>query len=247
MNTWIIMQARAGSTRLPAKVLKKILGKTVLEHDIERCLRIQNARGIVIATTIEDEAEKIVQICRLFPEEKVKYYRGSIEDVLSRYYESALMVQAQTIIRITSDCPLLDPPLVDTMMEIFAEKRRQSNPLDYFFNTNPPTFPHGLDVEIFYFSALERAFREAKDPYEREHVTPYIRRHPEIFKVENFSQPENQSSFRWTLDYPEDLEFISVVYERLYPQNPSFDRHDIVSLLQEHPEIQSINASRRQR
>jgi len=241
------MQARVGSTRLPAKVLKEILGKTVLEHDLERCLRIRKVDGIIIATTNEPEADKIIQICALFPADKVKFYRGSIEDVLSRYYESALMVQAQTIIRLTSDCPLLDPLLVDDMIETFMEKRRQSPPLDYLCNTNPRTFPQGLDTEIFTFSTLERAFLQAKDPYEREHVTPYIRRHPEIFTFENFSQSVDQSSYRWTLDYPEDFEFIKLVYESLYPQNPAFDRHDIVTLLKEHPEIQSINANRRQR
>lgn len=247
MNTWIIIQARVGSSRLRAKVLKMIQGKTVLQHDIERCLRTRLTDGIVIATTREPEAERIIRVCKIFPEDKVKYYCGSVEDVLSRYYESARMVGAQTIVRITSDCPLLDPEIVNDMIKVFFEKRKQTKYIDYLSNTDPPSFPHGLDVEIFTFDALERAFHEATPSEEREHVTPYIRNHPEIFRQENFSQETDQSHFRWTLDYPEDFEFIKTVYDRLYPVNPGFTRFDVLSLLEEHPEINLINQNRRQR
>jgi spore coat polysaccharide biosynthesis protein SpsF len=247
MNTWVIMQARVGSTRLPAKVLMKIQGKTMLEHDIERCLRIKRSQGIVIATTTEPEAADIINVCRLFPEEKVRFFQGSVEDVLSRYYESSLMVEARTIVRITSDCPLLDPLLVNEMIGVFQTKSRQGEPLDYLCNNMPPTFPHGLDAEIFTFDALQRAHQEARLPREREHVTPYIRNHPEIFRLENFLQETDQSRLRWTLDYPEDFEFIKTVYDRLYPVNPEFSRFDVLSFLTKHPEINLINQNRCQR
>jgi spore coat polysaccharide biosynthesis protein SpsF len=244
MSTWVIMQARVGSSRLPAKILKEIQGKTVLEHDIQRCLRIKTARGIVIATTIEPEAEQIVQICKKFPEEKVKYYRGSVDDVLSRYYESARLVKAETIIRITSDCPLLDPMIIDSMIELFFEKNKSAKSLDYLSNVDLRSFPRGLDTEIFSFETLERAHKEARLPQHREHVTLYIRNHPELFRLDNFTQKIDQSGMRWTLDYPEDFEFIKSVYDYLYPKNPEFMSSDIIALLKEHPKIMSINKNR---
>lgn len=244
MNTWIIMQARVSSSRLPAKVLKILHGKTILEHDIERCLRIRRANGIIVATAQEPEAEKIVQICKKFPEERVKYYCGSVGDVLLRYYESAKFVCAQTIIRITSDCPLLDPMIVDSMIELFFERNKQKKYIDYLSNTDPRTFPKGLDTEVFTFAALELAHHESHLPQEREHVTLYIRNHPEIFRMDNFAQKIDQSSMRWTLDYPEDFEFIKSVYDYLYPENPKFMRSDILSLLEQHPDIVLLNKSR---
>jgi len=241
------MQARVGSTRLTGKILKTIQGKTVLEHDIERCLRVQKADGIVIATTVEPEAERIIEICGHFPGEKVRFYCGSIQDVLSRSYESARMVGALTVIRITSDCPLLDPFLVDSMIAVYQKKREDHPPIDYLCNNMPPTFPHGLDTEILTFGALECAFQEATQPEEREHVTPYIRNHPEIFHLDNFSQGENQSHLRWTLDYTEDFEFIKAVYDHLYPENRAFTRFDVLSLLTKYPMLQQMNQTRCQR
>jgi len=246
-KTAVIMQARVGSTRLPAKVLKTICGKTVLEHDIERCLRIKRSSGVIIATTIEPDSYKIVEICEKFSPEEVSVHRGSVEDVLGRYYDAARRYKVRYVIRITSDCPLLDFELADSMIGKFIELRGKKLAIDLLFNNNPPTFPHGLDMEIFTFEALEKAFNEANDQDEREHVTPYIRCHPELFKMENFSQTQNLSHLRWTLDYPEDFEFIKAVYEHLYPQNPVFATNDILTLLENHPEIQAINEGRRQR
>jgi len=243
----IIMQARVGSTRLPAKVLKIILGKAVLELDIERCLRVTSIDDVIIATTNEPDAYKIVAVCKKFPSDRVHFYHGAVDDVLARYYKAAREFDSNIIIRITSDCPLFDHTLVDVMIRKFISLRKDGSEVDYLSNNNPPTYPHGLDTEIFTFAALERAFLEAKDPYEREHVTPYIRRHPEIFRIENFSQVRDLSHLRWTLDYPEDFDFIKAVYERLYPQNPAFTTNDVLALLEAHPEIQAINEGRRQR
>ncbi|MBN1900072.1 glycosyltransferase family protein [Candidatus Sumerlaeota bacterium] len=247
LNAWIIIQARVGSSRLPAKVLKIIQGKTVLEHDIERCLRIRRADGVVIATTRESEADKIIQVCKKFPPEKVKYYCGSVDDVLSRYYESAQMVGANAIVRITSDCPLLDPVMVDSMIDMFWGKNNNSKCIDYLSNLEPRSFPKGLDTEIFSFFALECAHKEAQLPRDREHVTTYIRSRPDIFPRANFAQKDNQSGMRWTLDYPEDFEFIKKVYDCLYPKNPEFTSADILSLLEKHPDIILLNQTRSQR
>ncbi|HOE62438.1 MAG TPA: glycosyltransferase family protein [Candidatus Sumerlaeota bacterium] len=246
-NIFVIMQARVGSTRLPAKVLKTICGKTILEHDIERCLRIKNSKGVIIATTLEPDASQIVDICAKYPPEKVGVYRGSIDDVLARYYEAAKKYDAQFIVRITSDCPLLDYELAGQMIDVFCQSQKSQTPCDYLSNNNPPTYPHGLDIEIFSFVALEKAFCEAQEPYEREHVTPYIRRHPEMFTLRNYSQEKNFFHMRWTLDYPEDYEFVKSVYERLYPENPFFTTPEILALLEAHPEICAINEGRRQR
>lgn len=246
-HIWIIMQARVGSTRLPAKVLKKICGKTVLEHDIERCLRVMNASGLIVATTTEPEASQIVDICSRYPGDRLRVYKGSINDVLGRYSHAAEEFGVDIIVRITSDCPLLDPYLVYAMIDRFKYLRRTENAPDYLCNTMPPTFPHGLDTEIFTFEALKKAFKEAKDPHEREHVTPYIRNHPELFQLANFSQEKDLSHHRWTLDYPEDFEFIKEVYQRLYPENPEFSTDDVLKLLEKEPKLKEINKERRQR
>ncbi len=246
-NVAVIMQARVGSTRLPGKILREIQGKTILELDIERCLNIPNADGVVIATTPEPGAQDIIAVTQKFPPGRVTHFVGSVEDVLARYHGAAESVHAGIIIRITSDCPLLDPPLVERLIAAFRESLNTSRPLDYLCNNNPPSFPHGLDAEVFSFTALDRAFHEAREPFEREHVTPYIRRHPELFRLDNVSSAVNLSHHRWTLDYPEDYDLIRAVYDRLYPDNPSFSTQDILDLLDRHPEIARINEGRRQR
>jgi spore coat polysaccharide biosynthesis protein SpsF len=246
-RTWVIMQARVGSTRLPDKILKPILGRAILEHDIERCLRVRNCAGVVVAMTVAPEDDKVVELCSRFPAEKVKSYRGSVQDVLGRYNAAAETFDVQYIVRITSDCPLLDPCLVDEMIEEYFSLKREGDALDYLTNNMPPTFPHGLDTEIISLAALARANLGAKEPLEREHVTPYIRRHPDLFKIRNFAQAEDQSHHRWTLDYPEDYEFIKTVYEHLYPAKPDFSREDVMNLLRRHPEIEAINQMWRQR
>lgn len=240
------MQARMGSTRLPGKILKTIQGKTILEHDIDRCLRVKNAAGVIIATTIEPRDDAIIAVCRKYPRERVKCHRGSVEDVLDRYHGAAKKFGAQVVVRITSDCPLLDPGLVESMIDRFLSHSNE-NRIDYLCNNMPPGFPHGLDIEVFSFDALERAASEARDQPEREHVTPFIRNHPGLFRIENFPSETDRSKLRWTLDYPEDLEFISAVYRELYPVNPNFETRDILELLNKHPEIQALNENRRQR
>lgn len=247
-STFIITQARVGSTRLPRKVLLDLTpGRTVLEHFLERCLNVRNAAGVIVATTDEPDACEIVKVCEKMCDPRVRVWRGPVDDVLARYHQATDHFGARVIVRLTSDCPLVDPALVDEMLAEFQSRLDSQSPLAYLANNNPPTFPHGLDTEIFTRAALDRSFAEAADPYEREHVTPYIRRHPEFFPLENFAQEENQASQRWTLDFPEDLEFFRAVFAELFQPGQDFSRHDVLELLRRRPELTAINAHRRQR
>jgi spore coat polysaccharide biosynthesis protein SpsF len=232
-----IIQARMGSTRLPGKVLIKICGKTVLEHVVDRVGQSKMINDIIIATTtnikddvIEAEADRL----------GVKVFRGSEEDVLSRYYEAAVKFEADIIIRITSDCPLIDPRIVDKMIGRYLEKKGE---IDYLSNTVDRTFPRGLDAEIFAFEILKRANYEAKDLAEREHVTPYIWRNPGLFRNEHYINQTDHSNYRWTLDTKEDLKLIKSIYEQLFPvKDRDFYMEDILDLMEELPSLKSINS-----
>ncbi len=234
----VIVQARTGSTRLPGKVMKKILGKPVLIHDLERIKLMKTIDKIVVATTdlVEDT---------LIPKTIAKYalhvgiYGGSALDVLDRYYKAATEFKADVIVRITSDCPLIDPKTSDLVVETFF-----GNDCDYCSNTLPRTFPHGLDTEVFSFEALEKAWKEADTPYEREHVTPYIRERPRMFKIANVKNDVKLDYLRWTLDYPEDFEFIKAIYERLYPVKKEFSMKDILEVLDKEPWLTEMNKGR---
>ncbi|WP_446897236.1 cytidylyltransferase domain-containing protein [Clostridium sp. LBM24168] len=237
MNIVCIVQARTGSTRLPGKVLKKICGKTVLEHVIGRLKRVRNIDKIVIATTTKKQDDIIVEIAE---KSLVCYFRGSEQDVLSRYYYAAKQYDADIVIRVTSDCPLIDPEVIDNMIEKFKNLNKKEN-IDYLSNKIKPTYPRGLDVEIFTFDALEKCFREANKDYEREHVTPYIYLNPDKFKFKNYENKEDYSTFRWTLDTKEDLELIEIIYNNLYKENSLFYFEDILKFVLSNPEISKIN------
>lgn len=227
-----IIQARIGSTRLPGKVLKQLCGKSILAHDIARIKQAQGVENIIIATTTEPADAAIMAEAEALG---VSSFRGPEQDVLTRYYEAARAFNAKTIIRITSDCPLYDGQLLDAMLADFFN-------CDYLSNCQTRTYPRGLDTEIMTFAALERAFHEAQAPEEREHVTPYIYRHPELFRLRSFESPRDLSSHRWTLDTPEDWKFIEAVYTRLYPHTPLFTTDDVLSLLAREPQLSAINA-----
>lgn len=234
MNIVVIIQARMGSTRLPGKVMKSILGKTILIHDLERIKRMKSINGIVVATTILDEDDIIVDAVKNY-DKTIGIYRGSPEDVLERYYEAAREFKADIIVRITSDCPLIDPAISDIVVETFL-----SNKCDYCCNNMPRTYPHGLDTEIFSFEALEKAWKEAP-PFEKEHVTEYIINNPDKFKLINVKNGKDLNNLRWTLDYPEDFIFIKEIYERLYSEDKIFDMDDILELLKKEPYLAEIN------
>lgn len=232
----IFVQARMRSTRLPGKVLKPILNRPLLDYLIERLSQVQRASELVILTSIKKEDDVIASFCQ---ERHVLCYRGSEEDVLSRYYQAALERKPEAIVRITADCPLIDPEIVDQVIQNYVE----AFPLyDYVSNSLKRTFPRGLDAEIFSFQALDQAFHEAKNQAEREHVTLYFYQHPELFRLKNIASPVNLSSHRWTVDTPEDFHLIQLIIENLYPSCPNFRLKDILELLDKHPEWSKINA-----
>ena len=168
---------------------------------------------------------------------RVDCYRGSLDDVLDRFYQAASFHGANHVVRLTGDCPLIDPGLIGQMIATHLEHGN-----DYTSNTLQPSYPDGLDVEVFRFTCLAQAWREARLPSEREHVTPFLYRHPERFRLENISAVSDLSCHRWTVDEPEDFEFVRCVYEALYPTAPDFGTSDVLALLERQPELATINA-----
>ncbi len=229
----VIIQARMGSTRLPNKVLKDLCGKPVLWHIVDRLKHSKYISDIIIATTILPEDDAIQKFC---DENNLKYYRGSSENVLSRYYEAAKKYEAEIVIRITSDCPVIDPVLLDEMIADYT----LSN-IDYMSNSLLRTFPRGLDAEIFTFKALEKTYNEASKQYELEHVTPYIYQHPELFTLKNFVNVTDYSFHRWTLDTDDDYKLLQEIYNYLYDDNKLFLWKDILKLFEAKPELLEIN------
>jgi len=228
-----IVQARMGSTRLPGKVMKVFSGKPMLWHICDRLKYSKKITKIIIVTTCKEDDKVIVKFAK---EMKVDVYCGSSEDVLDRYYQSANLFNVGHIIRITSDCPLIDPVIVDEVVECYQAKES-----DYVSNTINPSYPDGLDTEIFSFKALEKAWSEAGKPSEREHVTPYIVNHPEIFNIYNYTNDSDRSHLRWVLDEEADYKFIAEVYKRLYREGVIFFMDDVLDLLEKYPELNNIN------
>lgn len=236
MKTVAIIQARMGSSRLPKKVLANILGKTMIERIIERVLTAKKVDHLVVATTLEKEDDALAD----YVQNKLNrpIFRGSTNDVLARFFQCAKLYNADIIVRITADDPLKDPQLIDKALDLLHE-----NPeLDYCSNTIEPTYPEGLDIEVFRFQALERAHSQAQLASDREHVTPYIWRHPELFHVLNFTSDRNLSHWRWTVDKPIDLEFIEKIYTQ-FSHVPLIRYQDVVTWLDSHPAIQTMNSA----
>ena len=236
MKTVIIVQARMTSTRLPGKVLKEILGKTLLAYLIERLRRVKLVDEIVIATTINATDDPIVALCNRLG---VCVTRGSENDVLARYYEAAILHHADVIVRVTSDCPLIDPVVIDKIIAFYCNHRDE---YDYVSNALTQSFPYGMAAEVFPFKALEEAHREAVAEPEREHVSPFIYTRPERYRIGQVVQSENLSHHRWTVDTPEDFDLVERITSALYPDKPTFDTQDILGLLALHPDWVEINA-----
>ena len=234
-NIVVILQARIGSTRLPRKVMNEILGKPVLIHDSERINEMKTINKIVVATTNLEKDDIIVKTVKKYNKD-IGIFRGSENDVLDRYYKAAKEFNADIIVRITSDDPLIDPKVSDLIVRTFLDSN-----CDYCCNNMPRTFPLGLDTEVFTFEALERAWKGAKNPYEIEHVTPCIRENPDKFKRINVRNNVDLSNLRWTLDYPEDFEFITEIYKRLYPRKRIFYMVDVLDVLNKEPWLIEIN------
>lgn len=240
MKVVCIMQARVGSSRLPGKVLKEICGKTVLEHDINRLKLAFNIDEIVIATTVEQQDDKIVDEANRLG---IKYFRGSENDVLSRYYFAAKENNADVIVRVTSDCPLLDCNVCDKVIKYYIDN---SN-FDYVSNTIKRTYPRGLDVEVFSMNSLKKAFLNAKKYSEREHVTPYIWANKEIFRIGQVCNNVDSSDLRITLDTEEDFELIKSIYEKLYTNGNYFGLDEILSLYSKNSKMFEINKQIKQK
>ena len=236
MRKLIIVQARMTSTRLPGKVMKIVCDKPLLEHLINRLRRVKYADQVVIATTVNDTDNIIVNLCK---ELGTLYYRGSEGDVLGRYYEAAVKYGGDIIIRITSDCPVIDPEVVDYLINFFANNIEK---YDYVSNTLERSYPKGMDSEIFSFDTLKEAHFNAHDPFDRENVTPFVKMRPQQFRLYNILYRIDMSRYRWTLDTPEDLELISKIFDALFYQNPSFSLKDMLDQMERTPEWETINA-----
>lgn len=236
MKIEIYAQARMTSTRLPGKVMMPVRSKPLLYYFLERLKRVRGASAVVVLTTTQPTDDVIVESCRI---QRVPYFRGPEEDVLARYYQAALERKPDAIVRVTSDCPLIDPAVVDRVIDTYRVHYPQ---FDYVANALQRTYPRGMEVEIFSFKALEQAYQEASTPGEREHVTPYLYRHPERFRLHNVASPLDLSRYRWTVDTIEDFYLIQQILEALYPTHPNFTLEDLDQLLQKHPEWSAINA-----
>ena len=235
----IVVQARMASTRLPGKVMMTVLGKSLLALMIERLNMIRHWATVVVATS-ENEEDDVIE--NEAGELSVPCYRGSQDNLLDRHYQAAKRFEADVVIKIPSDCPLIDPQAIDQALEFFF-----ANPgkYDYVSNLHPATYPDGNDVEIMTMACLEKAWKEAARPMELEHTTPYIWENPELFCMGNTTwetKLDYSMSHRFTIDYQEDFDFIKRVFEELYPTNDDFTCQDIIDLLNRKPEIYNINA-----
>ena len=227
----VIIQARMGATRLPGKVLKEVAGRPLLDYMVERVIQSQLIDQTIVATTISSEDDKIKQWCR---KNSVTFYQGDEEDVLSRYYGAAKEYQASVIVRLTSDCPLIDSRVIDAVVQNYLDRPS----IDFVSNTVPLPclYPDGMDVEVFDIDVLTKAHKEAKLPSEREHVTFYM------WKTGNFStfrlDPcEDISQYRFCVDYAQDFELIKEVLNKLYPDNPQFSMYDLIHFMKKNPEL----------
>jgi spore coat polysaccharide biosynthesis protein SpsF len=234
MNTVAVLQARVSSSRLPNKVLLPILNVPMLARQIERVATAKKINKLVVATSDQADDEAIKRLCDSLG---VACFRGSLDDVLDRFFQAAKHFQADNVVRLTGDCPLADPEVIDAVIDHHIRCCA-----DYTSNCCPPTFPDGLDVEVLTIQALEKSWRSAKLSSEREHVTQYVRKASNGFVLANYESLDDLSSMRWTVDELRDFEFVTKVYEKLYPLNSAFNTHDILGLLQREPEIGTLNS-----
>ncbi len=232
MRTVCIVQARMSSTRLPGKVLLPLAGREVLAHVLDRLAFCNTLDEVVVATSSDASDDVLAQWCRA---RGVPVFRGSLQDVLDRYYQCAIENKATAVVRITADCPALDPTLVDDVVRGF-----HAGGYDLFYLGGE--FPDGLDCQVFSLSALERAWREAVLGSEREHVGPYIANHPEWFHLGSLEKFKGLAHYRWTLDEPRDLVFLQSLFARLQrPDGQPFLTQDILDLLEREPELLQTN------
>ena len=237
-RTVAIIQARMKSSRLPGKVLKDIVGKPMLAWVADRASRAKSVEFVGVATTMDSTDDPIVAMCR---ERKYPVYRGSSFDVLDRFYQAAILFKADVIVRLTADCPLIDPDLIDLTVDEFFR-----NGVDFAANRLPPpwkrTFPIGLDTEVCSFEALEFAWREADSPHQREHVMPYLYEEKRRFRTFLVNHEPDYGHLRWTVDTPDDLNMIRELFAQI-KNRENFSWKEILELFEKHPELAEINAS----
>jgi spore coat polysaccharide biosynthesis protein SpsF len=234
MKVVAIIQARMNSSRLPGKVLAPMAGEPMLTRVMNRVRRASSIDEVVVATTTRAEDQQIVDLC---VQQRTACFRGSEADVLDRYYQAALHYESDIVVRITSDCPLIDPETIHWLVLEFIEK----GDCDYLTNALPPrTFPRGLDVEVLSFFALARAWREDDNPDWREHVTAYIYRHPELFRLHILTHPADYSYVRWTVDETADLDFIQRIYQHF--GHDAFSWKEALAVVEQNPEWLIINS-----
>lgn len=228
-----IVQARMASTRLPGKVMMDLHGQPMLSRVVRRARRARRVDELIVATSTSDRDDPIEDLCSW---EGWPYFRGSEDDVLDRYYRATNAHDGDPVVRVTADCPLIDPDLIDDLVGTFSQ-----GGWDYVSNTlEPRTFPRGLDAEVFSFEALARAWEEDENPAWREHVTPYLYRHPEIFRLKGFAHESDHSGMRWTVDTAEDLELARRIYFA-FGDDDRFGWQDVLALLEKRPEWLEIN------
>jgi spore coat polysaccharide biosynthesis protein SpsF len=232
MKIVAIIQARMGSSRLPRKVLKDLSGATVLDRVLNRLGRSRLIQESLVATTVEPADNAIVEHCERTGR---KVFRGSEQDVLDRYYRAAKHLDADVVVRITSDCPVIDPQVTDATVHAFLDRHA-----DYASNVRVRTYPRGLDTEVMTVQALERAWRESTKPYQREHVTPYLYENPGEFKLHGIENDVDCSQHRWTLDTPEDLQLLQTIYAR-FGSRDDFGWREVLELVESDPSLTDIN------
>ena len=238
MKVVAIIQARMGSTRLPGKVLKDIGGETMLARVVRRAQQATLLDQIVVATTVESGDDVIVAECECL---RVPVFRGDEQDVLDRYYQAAKAYDADTVVRVTSDCPLIAPEITDRVIRAFLDETP-----DCASNTLGRTYPRGLDTAVVTTAALARAWREAPEPYQRAHVMPYIYQNPDLFRLLSVTGEVDYSNYRWTVDTQEDLDFVRAVYDRL-GNDDTFGWRDVLKILAQEPELTELNRHIRQK
>lgn len=231
-----VIQARMKSQRLTGKVMLDLLGKPILWHIYNRLKHSNLLESVVIAT---GERANNEEICEFASSNNIPFYSGSDTDLISRLYETALHFQSSAIVRITGDSPLVDPHIVDKLVSEYVQKNNQ---YDIVTNSKILTFPYGLNVEVYSIGSLKRLWEEIKEPEIREWFPFYVEKHPELFRILNVTNPVNLSHLRWTLDYPEDYEFVKKIYENLYKEDYIFTLEDILSLIKKQPELTKINS-----
>ena len=236
MKTVIIVQARMGSTRLPGKVMKLVLNKPLLHHQIERLGRSALSDDVVVATTTSDADKPIVSLCRAL---SIRFFRGPQDDVLTRYFNAATTAKADNIVRVTADCPLIDPRVIDRAIRFFMENQSR---MDYVSNCLRRTYPRGMDCEVFPMRVLREINEAASSDSDREHVTSFIYRHPDRYRLGNVAFEKDYSHYRWTVDTPEDFALIGILMKAAHAVRADYTMQDCLDLMEKNPTWAQINA-----